>query len=114
VVALVLAQFFPISTAHAKKLRSLSKTEPVKPPCRSNKLKKTVATLYSIGITAKLNDGSILTFRVGLGCKISNADKATATLVDLKLGEDYVFSHVVNEFDTDVGLFDRVRAKTKS
>ena len=28
--------------------------------------------------------------------------KSSATLLDLKLGEEYVFTHKVNEFGTDV------------
>src|ERR1043166_4286110 len=90
----------------AAKKSKTAKTEPASPECPTKKLNRIVGKLHTVvpgayTVTAKAQN-TMLTFKVCGDCKISTVEKSSATLLDLKLGNEYVFTHKVNEFGTDV------------
>jgi hypothetical protein len=100
--------YVPLALAVGKTKKSFkpSKTEEAAPVCPTKKTARFVGKLHTVvpgayTVTAKAQS-STMTFKVCGDCKISTVEKSSATLLDLKLGEEYVFTHKVNEFGTDV------------
>ena len=107
-LAMLTLSCVPPTLAASKSKKSLkpSKTEEAAPERPTKKASRFIGKLHTVvpgayTITAKAQN-TTLTFKVCGDCKISTLDKSSATLLDLKLGEEYVFTHKINEFGTDV------------